>query len=89
MPTNFVTTLIVLLVILVTAIFHELSHGLVAYWLGDTTAKDADLYFTSEAITPAYKKEGGKVVTTFIPLYVLNCSVRVPTVRIPNMQSLG
>ena len=31
---------IVLLIILVSVILHELAHGLVAYWLGDTTAKD-------------------------------------------------
>ncbi len=33
--------LIVLLIILGSVILHELAHGLVAYWLGDSTAKDA------------------------------------------------
>lgn len=33
--------IIVLLIILGSVILHELAHGLVAYWLGDHTAKDA------------------------------------------------
>lgn len=33
-------TLIVLGVLLASMILHELAHGLVAYWLGDTTAKE-------------------------------------------------
>lgn len=32
--------IVTLVIILVSMILHELSHGLVAYWLGDTTAKD-------------------------------------------------
>lgn len=32
---------IILLIVLGSVILHELSHGLVAYWLGDDTAKDA------------------------------------------------
>lgn len=32
---------IVLVIIVCSVILHELSHGLVAYWLGDHTAKDA------------------------------------------------
>ena len=36
----FITSLLILIgVILVSMIFHELMHGLVAYWLGDDTAK--------------------------------------------------
>lgn len=35
-----VEAIIVLAIILVSMILHELAHGLVAYWLGDTTAKD-------------------------------------------------
>lgn len=41
MNTNFGYIIIVLLIILVSVILHELSHGIVAYWLGDHTAKDA------------------------------------------------
>ena len=33
--------LLVLVIIIGSVILHELSHGLVAYWLGDRTAKDA------------------------------------------------
>ena len=32
---------IVITVIIGSVVLHELSHGIVAYWLGDTTAKDA------------------------------------------------
>lgn len=32
---------IVLVIVLASMILHELMHGLVAYWLGDTTAKDS------------------------------------------------
>ena len=32
---------IVLLIVVGSVILHELSHGIVAYWLGDRTAKDA------------------------------------------------
>ena len=33
--------IIVLIVIVGSVILHELSHGVVAYWLGDNTAKEA------------------------------------------------
>ena len=33
--------IIVIIIIVGSVILHELSHGLVAYWLGDSTAKDA------------------------------------------------
>lgn len=42
---NFNTNIIQIIIVLVIAVFsvilHELAHGLVAYWLGDRTAKDA------------------------------------------------
>lgn len=38
---SFLNIVIVLCIVLVSVILHELSHGLVAYWLGDRTAKDA------------------------------------------------
>lgn len=34
------TLVIILAVVLVSMVLHELAHGVVAYWLGDTTAKD-------------------------------------------------
>ena len=41
MNTNFGDVVIILLIVLVSVILHELAHGVVAYWLGDRTAKDA------------------------------------------------
>lgn len=35
-----IEALIVLVIILVSMVLHELAHGVVAYWLGDTTAKE-------------------------------------------------
>ena len=37
---DFLTLAIILVVILVSMVLHELAHGVVAYWLGDDTAKD-------------------------------------------------
>lgn len=39
--TNFYQIVIVLVIAVFSVILHELAHGLVAYWLGDRTAKDA------------------------------------------------
>lgn len=33
--------IVILLIIITSVILHELAHGIVAYWLGDHTAKDA------------------------------------------------
>ena len=41
MSLDILNIIIVLVIILVSVILHELSHGIVAYWLGDNTAKDA------------------------------------------------
>ncbi|MBR2803045.1 site-2 protease family protein [Candidatus Saccharibacteria bacterium] len=38
---NFGYLLIILLIVVSSVILHELAHGVVAYWLGDHTAKDA------------------------------------------------
>lgn len=38
---NFISLAIVLIIVVGSVILHELSHGVVAYWLGDHTAKDA------------------------------------------------
>lgn len=38
---NFSYLIIVIVVVVGSVILHELSHGVVAYWLGDRTAKDA------------------------------------------------
>ena len=41
MNTNPLYIIIVLIIIVGSVILHELAHGVVAYWLGDRTAKDA------------------------------------------------
>ena len=41
MNINFGYVIIILLIVLVSIVLHELAHGVVAYWLGDSTAKDA------------------------------------------------
>ena len=41
MNINFLQIFIVLIIVVGSVILHELSHGIVAYWLGDHTAKDA------------------------------------------------
>lgn len=41
MNLDFLNIFIVLVIIIASVILHELSHGIVAYWLGDRTAKDA------------------------------------------------
>ena len=41
MNTNILYIAIVLVIVVVSVILHELAHGVVAYWLGDRTAKDA------------------------------------------------
>ena len=41
MNNNPVLIIIVLLIVVGSVILHELAHGIVAYWLGDRTAKDA------------------------------------------------
>ncbi|MBR2641226.1 site-2 protease family protein [Candidatus Saccharibacteria bacterium] len=38
---NFLYIIIVLIIVVLSVVLHELSHGIVAYWLGDNTAKDA------------------------------------------------
>ena len=41
MSINFGYVVIVLVITVFSVVLHELSHGIVAYWLGDRTAKDA------------------------------------------------
>ena len=41
MNLNFGYIIIILVIIVTSVILHELAHGIVAYWLGDRTAKDA------------------------------------------------
>ena len=41
MNLNFIYIILVLIIVIFSVILHELAHGIVAYWLGDRTAKDA------------------------------------------------
>ena len=41
MDLNIFNLVVVLVIVIASVILHELSHGLVAYWLGDSTAKDS------------------------------------------------
>lgn len=41
MGINFGNVIIVLIIVVGSVILHELAHGVVAYWLGDHTARDA------------------------------------------------
>lgn len=41
MQGNILQLFIVLVIVVCSVILHELAHGIVAYWLGDKTAKDA------------------------------------------------
>ncbi len=41
MNLNFGYIVLILIIILCSVILHELAHGVVAYWLGDSTAKEA------------------------------------------------
>ena len=41
MPISVASVIIILVIIVFSVILHELAHGVVAYWLGDNTAKDA------------------------------------------------
>ena len=38
---NILSLLIILVIVVSSVVLHELAHGLVAYWLGDDTAKEA------------------------------------------------
>lgn len=38
---SIISLVVVLAIVLISVILHELAHGVVAYWLGDHTAKDA------------------------------------------------
>ena len=41
MDINFGKVVIILIIVVGSVILHELAHGIVAYWLGDNTAKEA------------------------------------------------
>ena len=71
MGISVLSVIIVLVIILVSVILHELAHGLVAYWLGDSTAKEAG------RLTFNPIKHIDPVMSILVPvvLYLLNAPV--------------
>lgn len=59
---NFGNLLIILAIVLVSTVLHELAHGLVAYLLGDTTAKEEGRL----SLNPA--KHIDPIMSIFVPL---------------------
>ena len=68
---NIAAVLIVLVIVVGSVILHELAHGVVAYWLGDHTAKDAG------RLTFNPIKHIDPVMSILVPviLYILNAPV--------------
>ena len=63
--------LIVLAVVVGSVILHELAHGLVAYWLGDRTAKDAGRL----TLNPLKHIDPYMSILVPVLLYILNAPV--------------
>lgn len=61
---DIVGTIVILGVLLGSMILHELAHGLVAYWLGDDTAKDAG------RLTLNPLKHLDPVMSIFVPIFM-------------------
>ncbi len=71
MGISVISVIIVLVIIVGSVILHELAHGLVAYWLGDRTAKDAG------RLTFNPIKHIDPIMSILVPvfLYLLNAPV--------------
>lgn len=63
--------LIVLIIVVGSVILHELAHGLVAYWLGDRTAKDAGRL----SLNPIKHIDPFMSILVPVVLYLLNAPV--------------
>ncbi len=71
MSFNLLNTIIVLLIILGSVILHELAHGVVAYFLGDDTAKNAGRL----TINPLKHIDPYMSILVPVILYLLNAPV--------------
>ncbi|MBR2855368.1 site-2 protease family protein [Candidatus Saccharibacteria bacterium] len=71
MNLNFGYIIIILIIILVSVILHELSHGVVAYILGDRTAKDAGRL----TLNPLKHIDPYMSILVPVLLYILNAPV--------------
>lgn len=71
MDINFGYVVVVLAIVVCSVILHELAHGIVAYWLGDHTAKDAG------RLTLNPIKHIDPIMSILVPvvLYMLNAPV--------------
>lgn len=65
------SVVIVLIIIVGSVILHELAHGLVAYWLGDRTAKDAGRL----SLNPIKHIDPYMSILVPVILYMLNAPV--------------
>lgn len=68
---SFLHILIILAITVVSVILHELSHGVVAYWLGDHTAKDAGRL----TFNPIKHIDPYMSILVPVVLYILNAPV--------------
>ena len=68
---DFKYILIILIITVVSVILHELSHGIVAYWLGDRTAKDAGRL----TFNPIKHIDPYMSILVPVVLYILNAPV--------------
>ena len=66
-----VNVLIVLIIVVFSVILHELSHGIMAYWLGDHTAKDAGRL----TFNPIKHIDPFMSILVPVVLYILNAPV--------------
>ena len=71
MNINILYIVIVLVIVVGSVILHELSHGLVAYWLGDRTAKDAGRL----SFNPIKHIDPYMSILVPVVLYILNAPV--------------
>ena len=71
MNLNFGFVLIILIIIVASVILHELAHGVVAYWLGDSTAKDAGRL----TLNPLKHIDPYMSILVPVVLYILNAPV--------------
>ena len=62
---------VILIIVLVSVILHELAHGLVAYWLGDRTAKDMGRL----SLNPLKHIDPFMSILVPVMLYLLNAPV--------------
>ncbi len=68
---NILYIIIVLVIIIGSVIMHELSHGIVAYWLGDNTAKEAGRL----SFNPIKHIDPYMSILVPVVLYILNAPV--------------